>query len=133
MYKRKQSRIMYLCAFGLPVLISILICICRGVYPFGRNCILHIDMYHQYEPFFTEFLDKLRNGSSLMYSYRLGLGSDFISLFAYYLASPLNWLVMLCLLHFTRCPVIWRHIAGILCGWIIWRLRRLLCLGLSVW
>ncbi len=96
MYKRKQSRIMYLCAFGLPVLISILICICRGVYPFGRNCILHIDMYHQYEPFFTEFLDKLRNGSSLMYSYRLGLGSDFISLFAYYLASPLNWLVVLC-------------------------------------
>ena len=56
MYKRKQSRIMYLCAFGLPVLISILICICRGVYPFGRNCILHIDMYHQYEPFFTELI-----------------------------------------------------------------------------
>ena len=102
MYKRKQSRIMYLCAFGLPVLISILICICRGVYPFGRNCILHIDMYHQYEPFFTEFLDKLRNGSSLMYSYRLGLGSDFISLFAYYLASPLNWLVVLCPSSFTK-------------------------------
>ena len=96
MCKRKLSRKMYLCAFGLPVLISILICICNGVYPFGRNCILHIDMYHQYEPFFTEFLDKLRNGGSLMYSFRLGLGSDFMSLYAYYLASPLNWLVVLC-------------------------------------
>lgn len=96
MCKRKLSRKMYLCAFGLPVLISIVICICNGVYPFGRNCILHIDMYHQYEPFFTEFLDKLRNGGSLMYSFRLGLGSDFMSLYAYYLASPLNWLVVLC-------------------------------------
>ena len=91
-----DGRSMYWCAFGLPVILSILICIGNGVYPFGENCILHIDMYHQYEPFFTEFMDKLKNGENLMYSFRLGIGSDFVSLFAYYLASPFNWLLILC-------------------------------------
>ena len=82
-------------AFLLPFVICIGICIAGGVYPFGDNCLLHIDMYHQYCPFFTQLLLKLRNGGSLMYSWQIGLGSDFISVFAYYLASPFNWLVIL--------------------------------------
>lgn len=86
----------YLAAFLLPFGICAVICIANGVYPFGTNCILHVDMYHQYCPFFTEFWDKLHSGRSLMYSWRLGLGSDFVSLYAYYLASPLNWLILLC-------------------------------------
>lgn len=86
---------MYLLAFLLPVVITGIICIQNGVYPFGENCILHIDMYHQYEPFYTELMDKLKNGGSLMHSFRIGLGSDFVSLFAYYLASPINWLLVL--------------------------------------
>jgi uncharacterized membrane protein YfhO len=52
-------------------------------------------MYHQYCPFFTEFLDKLQSGGSLMFTWREGLGSDFAALYAYYLASPLNWLLLL--------------------------------------
>lgn len=95
MSRLKSNWKWYLCAFGLPFIISVFICIKNGVYPFGENCILHIDMYHQYEPFFTEFMDKLKHGDSLLYSFRLGLGSDFVSLFAYYLASPLNWLLLL--------------------------------------
>ena len=86
----------YIAAFGLPFFICVIICIGNGVYPFGDNCILHIDMYHQYCPFFTEFVDKLRSGESLMYSWTIGLGADFVSLFAYYLASPLNWFILLC-------------------------------------
>lgn len=31
-----------------------------------------------------------------MYSWTIGLGADFVSLFAYYLASPLNWFILLC-------------------------------------
>ena len=81
----------YVMAFLMPFIICVVICIGNGVYPFGDNCILHIDMYHQYCPFFTEFLHKLRTGGSLQYSWNLGLGSDFVSLYAYYLASPLNF------------------------------------------
>ena len=84
-----------LVAFLLPLFICMIICIGNGVYPFGENCLLHMDLYHQYLPFFTELHEKLRSGSSLMYTWNLGLGSDFVALFAYYLASPLNWFVVL--------------------------------------
>lgn len=100
--KKKISRLVshrafpYVAAFLLPFVICVLVCIGNGVYPFGENCILHIDMYHQYCPFFTEFLHKLRTGGSLQYSWNLGLGSDFVSLYAYYLASPLNFFIVLC-------------------------------------
>lgn len=83
-------------AFAIPFLISVIICVANGVYPFGDKCILHVDMYHQYCPFFYEFLHKLQNGGSLMYTWNEGLGSDFVALYAYYLASPLNWLLILC-------------------------------------
>lgn len=85
-----------LSAFVVPFLVSVLICIGCGIYPFGENCILHMDMYHQYCPFFMEFREKLVEGKSLLYSWNLGLGSDFVSLYAYYLASPFNWLLFFC-------------------------------------
>lgn len=94
-YLKKNNRGAYLAAFLIPLLICVIICIGNEVYPFGSQCILHVDMYHQYCPFFVEFLNKLRSGGSLMYSWNLGLGSDFVSLYAYYLASPLNWLIVL--------------------------------------
>lgn len=83
-------------AFGIPFVVCVVICAAHGTYPFGENCILHIDMYHQYCPFFMEFREKLTEGGSLLYSWNLGLGSDFVALYAYYLASPLNWLLVLC-------------------------------------
>lgn len=92
----KKNWIWSACAFGIPFVVSVIICAVAGVYPFGENCILHIDMYHQYCPFFMEFRDKLTEGGSLLYSWNLGLGADFTALYAYYLASPLNWLLVLC-------------------------------------
>lgn len=83
-----------LIAFGIPFVVSVLICAGCGIYPFGENCILHVDMYHQYCPFFMELHEKLTTGGSLFFSWNLGLGSDFLSTFAYYLASPLNWFVV---------------------------------------
>ena len=53
-------------------------------------------MYHQYAPFFSEFRHKLAEGGSLLYSWDIGLGVNFAALYAYYLASPLNWLLILC-------------------------------------
>lgn len=79
----------YVMAFLMPFIICVVICIGNGVYPFGDNCILHIDMYHQYCPFFTEFLHKLRTGGSLQYSWNLGLGSDLFP------CMPIIWRVRL--------------------------------------
>lgn len=92
----KKNWIWSALAFAIPFVVSVIICATQGIYPFGENCILHVDMYHQYCPFFMEMQDKLTNGGSFLYSWNLGLGSDFVGLYAYYLASPLNWLLILC-------------------------------------
>ncbi|MBR5565638.1 MAG: YfhO family protein [Roseburia sp.] len=91
-----EERLPLIAAFLIPLFIGIIVCIDHGVYPFGERCILKVDMYHQYAPFFSELREKLQNGESLLYSFNIGLGADFISLYAYYLASPLNWLLLLC-------------------------------------
>lgn len=83
-------------AFLIPSLTVAGIFAAAGVYPFGDRCILHIDMYHQYAPFFMELLNKLQNGGSPMYSWNIGLGSDFIATYAYYLSSPLNFFLLFC-------------------------------------
>lgn len=86
----------YAAAFLVPVLVMIIIFIQRGIFPFGEESFLRTDMYHQYAPFFSEFQYKLRHGGSLLYSWDVGLGINFAALYAYYLASPFNWLLLLC-------------------------------------
>ena len=87
---------LYLLAFLIPFLTMMIIFAGNEIYPFGDRSFLHIDMYHQYFPFLTEFFHKLRNGDSLFYSWNTGIGSNFVALYAYYLASPINWLCFLC-------------------------------------
>ena len=45
-------------------------------------------------PFFSEYQNKLQNGESLFYSWNSGLGVNFMSLWAYYLSSPLNLIIV---------------------------------------
>ena len=85
-----------LAAFFVPVLVLVVIFAQRGIFPFGEECFLRTDMYHQYAPFFSEFQYKLTHGGSLLYSWDIGMGVNFSALYAYYLASPMNWLVALC-------------------------------------
>ncbi len=83
-------------AFLIPVIIMVVIFIQRGIFPFGEETFLRTDMYHQYAPFFSEFKYKLSTGGSLLYSWDVGMGVNFSALYAYYLASPFNWLLLLC-------------------------------------
>ena len=86
---------LYLSSFLVPVLIMLVIFVIQHIYPFGERSFLHIDMYHQYFPFLVEFYHKLKNGESLFYSWNTGIGSNFLALYVYYLASPANWLCVL--------------------------------------
>ena len=89
----KKLKNVYLLSFLIPFLGVAGICIARGMFPFGENSFMYSDMYHQYIPFLTEFRRRLHSGESLLFSWRAGLGSDFLTIYAYYLASPENWLV----------------------------------------
>ncbi len=86
----------YLTAFFVPMIVMLIVCAERGIWPFGDRCFLRTDLYHQYAPFFKELNYKLRTGGSLFYSWDIGGGTNFWSLAAYYLASPTNLLVSLC-------------------------------------
>ncbi len=79
-------------AFAVPALFVLVAMMISGCTPFGQFSWLYSDMYHQYFPFFKAFREALRSGESLLYTWNIGLGMDYLGLIAYYLASPLNLL-----------------------------------------
>lgn len=81
--------------FAVPAFTVALAFAVNQVFPFGDRGVLIIDSLHQYLPFFTEFHEKLEQGASLRYSFGGGLGFNFWATYAYYLASPLNFLIVL--------------------------------------
>lgn len=93
--ERRRSRRFFLAAFLLSVLAAGIGFIYLGVWPFGDKTVLIIDSLHQYLPFYTDMHQKLQNGESLLYSFSGGLGYNFWSTYAYYMASPLNFLMAL--------------------------------------
>ena len=73
----------------------ILTYITLNIYPFGDHTVLIIDMHHQYVAFFALLRERLLGGGSWLYSDNIGLGSGFLPLFAYYIASPFNLLTLI--------------------------------------
>lgn len=124
-----RDRVPLLLAFLIPVAVMIAVIILNEIYPFGDRCFLRVDMYNQYMPFFTEFHRKLQQGGSLLFSWHAGLGANFVGLYAYYLASPMNWLLILCpeeyIIEFMTVLIV---IKIGLCGLsFAWYLRRHFC------
>ena len=85
--KRKNNTLAL--AFAIPCAAMLLVMIIAGYEPFGTSAILYSDNYHQYFPFFKAFRENLRSGGSLLWSWDVGLGMDYLGLISYYLASPL--------------------------------------------
>lgn len=84
-----------ICSFLLPILFLAICFVLEKVHPFGDRQILVTDFWHQYYPFLRLLHEKLQNGESLLYTWDSGLGTNFLSMMAYYTASPLNLLTVL--------------------------------------
>ena len=82
-------------AFAVPFVGMLINMLIRGSEPFGNVTMLYSDMYHQYYPFFVAFRKALLSGDSLLYTWSIGMGMDYLGLISYYLASPLNLLSVL--------------------------------------
>lgn len=80
-------------SFCLPFLLMGLSFALFGVYPFGDLQIIRHDFYFQYYPFIRELYTKMTEGTSLFWSWNIGLGVNFLSMYFYYLSSPLNLLI----------------------------------------
>ena len=70
MTKLKQKRsfeekLPLILAFVLPILIMLGIFAGKEIWPFGENCFLRTDLYHQYVAFFENYGERLRAGGSL--------------------------------------------------------------------
>ena len=104
-----------ICAFILPLLIYWLMFILRGVYPFGEGSVLVLDLNGQYVYFFEALRKALYGNGDLLYSWARSLGGEFTGIYAYYLASPLSYLVFffseshiteaLLLIHLLKCGI----------------------------
>lgn len=90
----KDNRV-YLLSFCIPLLFWLAIAVLMKYAPFGDNSLLYNDATHQYYPFMGQYRERLLEHDSLFYSNGGGLGFNFLSLWTYYLSSPLNLLVIL--------------------------------------
>lgn len=83
------------CAFVIPVVIHFMVYIAIEVWPFGDNSVLVLDLNGQYVYFFEALRNAVMNGESLVYSWSRALGGEFTGIYAYYIASPLSYIVCL--------------------------------------
>lgn len=121
---RRAERHPLLWCFLLPCLLFGFGFVIQGIYPFGNAQILVTDLWHQYYPFLRLLQEKLQTGGSMLYTWRSGLGTNFLSLASYYTASPLNLLVLFV-------PAVWLRealtlfvmmkvgFAGLFCGMLL--------------
>ncbi len=76
-------------------------CMVSNIYPFGKYVIMASDLEAQYTPFLFLYrrhlmdLDWSHPISSFTYSSELGLGKNLMGTFGYYLASPVNLIILL--------------------------------------
>ncbi len=82
-------------SFGFPVMILLIVYAAIGVFPFGDRSILTLDMNAQYIFYFEQIRDVLVGKASLIYTFERSLGGEFLGYYAYYLASPISWIVAL--------------------------------------
>lgn len=76
---------------GLGVLLRALAMESSGNAQFS---ILYSDAYYQYFPFVKAFRSSILSGDSMLFTWKVGMGTDFLGLYAYYLGSPLNLLTI---------------------------------------
>lgn len=85
----------YFIVGGISTFILSVLFVYFGIYPFGNNTVLTGDLYTQVSALFYHLWDTIRGGGSLLVDYTSGAGESFFGIFAYYLVSPINLVVLL--------------------------------------
>ena len=90
----KKNLCLYVGSFLSVCIILLIIFKGMGIAPFGSTTLANYDGYIQYLDFFAWFKDVLAGKSDITYTFGKSLGGTNIAVFSYYLASPLNFLVV---------------------------------------
>ena len=82
-------------SYGTAFTIILFIFLIFGVYPFGQHHILQVDASQNYAPQVIELFNKIKNGESLFYSWKGGLGTDFYYFFVMTMFNPVIYIGLL--------------------------------------
>lgn len=93
--KKKRDRSYLIWTFLIPASIMLLVYAIDKVFPFGENSVLVLDLNAQYIGFFEALRDFAFGDGSMLYSFARSLGGEMMGIYAYYLASPLSYIVCL--------------------------------------
>ena len=83
------------CSFIIPAALFFIVFVMQGTYPFGNGSVLVLDLNGQYVYFFEALRKAIYGDASLLYTWFGSLGGESIGIYAYYLASPLSYIVAL--------------------------------------
>lgn len=93
MYQRLKP---YLLNAGILTFLLVILAFVIQLAPFGKYSLLTIDLGQQYIDFFSLFKNTLlENPEQVFYSFEKGMGGEMVGLWAYYLTSPFNLLLLL--------------------------------------
>lgn len=90
----KKCSFAALLSFLLPVLAMAAVWFSRGVYPFGDESLLILDLNGQYVSYYAALHRTLLGDGSLLYSWSRTLGGEMMGTAAYYLLSPYNLILL---------------------------------------
>lgn len=82
-------------AFLLPALILLISYFIFGVWPFGEESVLSLDLNGQYVYYYDHMYDVLYGDESIFYSWSRNLSGEWMGIIGYYLGSPFNFIVWL--------------------------------------
>lgn len=85
----------YLLTSLITVSILLVIFMLKGIYPFGDNSLIWGDMHDQITAFYYHFYDSIKGNSSIFINFSTSGGINFFGILAYYILSPLSFLVLL--------------------------------------
>ncbi len=82
-------------SFITATLFAAVIFALSGIFPGSERTLLVFDMLEQFVSFYSSLKSVLSDGGSFIYSFMGSLGTPYIGMFAYYLASPFSLLTLL--------------------------------------
>lgn len=102
-WKIIKSKKIYLLSFFVPAFILLIAYFIFGIYPFGSESVLVLDLNGQYVYYYEHLKDVIEGNASPFISWSRNLTGETMGIFAYYLASPFMIFVVL----FPRALITW--------------------------
>lgn len=85
----------YIIAFFIPVILMYISYAIFGLYPFGKESVLALDLNAQYVYYFEALHEAFWGDGSAFYNWSRNLSGEYMGIIGYYLASPFTLIVML--------------------------------------